>query len=243
MFYFASKFNQPIDNYRWVPKFRRNTQSILLLCTSLKARRTEELPPLARLPNTIACKIATILHGDRIDGFDTSKVVTMAGMFGKASSFNQPVGKWDTSRVVDMTVMFSNATNFNQDIEQWNTGKVKYMQFMFFNEHGIRKKIPTWYEVEYIYDKCRYLYSKENIASVQAKFSGDPIQDKDLYFHNYQLQTPDRDKIISTLLYELRTYGTWLGGYQRLLQNKSLLGLNVCYYINDVRNDHVHLFQ
>jgi surface protein len=151
MFEGASSFNQPIDNYRWVPEARRNTQSILLWCTSLKAHREEGKPPLARLPNTIACKIATILHGDRIDGFDTSNVTNMSSMFADASSFNQPVGQWDTSRVTDMYMMFFKATNFNQDIEQWNTDQVTDMRYMLLttpNDENFNQPIPSWYDIE-----------------------------------------------------------------------------------------------
>ena len=125
MFANASSFNQPIDNYRWVPEARDETRIILLLCTS-------KLPRLARLPNTIACKIATILHGDRIDGFDTSNVTNMDYMFAGASSFNQPIGQWNTINVRYMNYMFANATSFKQPINSWDRTNLINRAYMFF---------------------------------------------------------------------------------------------------------------
>ena len=141
MFEGASKFNQPIDNYRGVPKCRHNTEIELR-----KLRR------LIRLPGTVILKkIAKILHGDRIDGFDTSQVTNMRSMFKGAKSFNQPVGQWDTSRVTDMYMMFFNATNFNQDIERWNTGQVTDMKKMLLttpNDEDSNQILPSWYDID-----------------------------------------------------------------------------------------------
>jgi surface protein len=140
MFEGASSFNQPIDNYRWVSKCRHNTE--------IELRKSEKLKPL---PDTILRKIATILHGDRIDGFDTSNVTNMSSMFADASSFNQPVGQWDTSRVTDMSMMFFKATNFNQDIQRWNTDQVTDMRYMLLtrpNDEDSNQKIPSWYDID-----------------------------------------------------------------------------------------------
>ena len=43
----------------------------------------------------------------------TNNVKSMQGMFGLASNFNQPIGKWNTNNVKDMTSMFENAKSFN----------------------------------------------------------------------------------------------------------------------------------
>jgi hypothetical protein len=40
----------------------------------------------------------------------------MQGMFGKATSFNQPLGSWDVGNVENMDGMFAEATSFNQPI-------------------------------------------------------------------------------------------------------------------------------
>jgi surface protein len=44
----------------------------------------------------------------------------MAGMFGSATSFNQPLYSWDVSSVQYMHYMFQGATAFNQNLSGWN---------------------------------------------------------------------------------------------------------------------------
>ena len=45
---------------------------------------------------------------------ELSNVTTMGGMFGNASSFNQPLNNWNVSNVEFMVGMFLGATSFNQ---------------------------------------------------------------------------------------------------------------------------------
>ena len=61
--------------------------------------------------------------------FDTSSVVSMAGMFQGASAFNQPLS-FDTSSVTDMSQMFQGATAYNQPLS-FDTSKVTDMSRMF----------------------------------------------------------------------------------------------------------------
>ncbi|GMH58778.1 hypothetical protein TrRE_jg4537 [Triparma retinervis] len=44
----------------------------------------------------------------------------MAGMFGFAEAFNQPIGGWITSSVTNMAYMFFGAIAFNEDITTWS---------------------------------------------------------------------------------------------------------------------------
>ena len=57
------------------------------------------------------------------DNWNTSNVTNMYGMFGDASSFNQPLNDWDTSNVTNMGFMFyeasASAFSFNQNISNW----------------------------------------------------------------------------------------------------------------------------
>ena len=47
---------------------------------------------------------------------ELSNVTTMGGMFGNASSFNQPLNNWNVSNVRSMWDMFNGATSFNQPL-------------------------------------------------------------------------------------------------------------------------------
>ena len=44
----------------------------------------------------------------------------MAGMFGDATSFNQPLESWDISNVEDIAYMLSGAESFDQSLDSWN---------------------------------------------------------------------------------------------------------------------------
>ena len=59
-----------------------------------------------------------------LNGWNTSSVTSMGGMFTDAKSFNQPLYRWDTSSVTDMMNMFLGARSFNQDLSKWNISKV-----------------------------------------------------------------------------------------------------------------------
>ena len=47
--------------------------------------------------------------------WNVSKVTNMAGMFGGATSFNQPLNDWNVSKVTNMEEMFYRAESFNQE--------------------------------------------------------------------------------------------------------------------------------
>ena len=65
-----------------------------------------------------------------LDGWDTSNVTTMSGMFLHATAFNQPLDGWDTSNVTTMSRMFFQATAFNQPLN-FDTRNVTTMSQMF----------------------------------------------------------------------------------------------------------------
>ena len=69
-------------------------------------------------------------YGD-ISQWDVSNVTDMRGMFGNASSFNQPLNNWNVSNVRRMRDMFTGATSFNQPLNNWNVSNVNNMGFMF----------------------------------------------------------------------------------------------------------------
>ena len=67
-----------------------------------------------------------ILFDQNIGNWNTSNVVTMEGMFGTATSFNNggspSISGWNVSNVSvvrGMQGMFGFATSFNQDLSNW----------------------------------------------------------------------------------------------------------------------------
>jgi surface protein len=79
-----------------------------------------------------------------ISGWDTSRVTNMEFMFLAARSFNQDISRWDTSSVTNMSYMFREADAFNQDISGWNTSRVTNMEFMFFGATSFNQDISGW---------------------------------------------------------------------------------------------------
>jgi surface protein len=77
-------------------------------------------------------------------GWNVSRVTNMAGMFSKATRFNQPIGSWEVSNVTDMSYMFSEATVFDQSIGGWNVSRVTNMAFMFFQASRFNQPIGDW---------------------------------------------------------------------------------------------------
>ena len=68
----------------------------------------------------------------------------MSFMFGKATSFNQPLNKWDVSNVRNMYHMFCNATSFNQPLNRWNVSKVIDMEGMFAFARSFNQPLNNW---------------------------------------------------------------------------------------------------
>ncbi len=60
-----------------------------------------------------------------LNGWNTSAVTNMGGMFQNASGFNGTIGNWDTSKVTNMGAMFQSAGSFNGDVSQWDVGNVE----------------------------------------------------------------------------------------------------------------------
>ena len=99
-------------------------------------------------------------------GFQTSKVTTMAGMFGKCPSLEKisfDSDSWNTSSVTDMSYMFSGCANLSKlDVSGFYTSKVNYMSSMF-NGCSSLKKISVntdgWdtskvSDMSYMFDGC-----------------------------------------------------------------------------------------
>jgi surface protein len=141
MFWGAKKFNQPIDNYTWVVGAR---WALTLTQYRIVKDSTGNRRLVRKLPLFLVRRIALCAFGDRINGWDTSKVTTMEHMFAEAYDFNQPIGQWDTSQVINMDFMFAEAKSFNQPIGQWCVSQVTSMQTMFCQSSSFNQPIGDW---------------------------------------------------------------------------------------------------
>jgi hypothetical protein len=78
--------------------------------------------------------VNTVFHymGDRflqsaLEGWDTSRVTNLTGVFYNARTFNQPIQGWGVSQVTDKSVMFEGATAFYHPLGRWDMTRVTKM--------------------------------------------------------------------------------------------------------------------
>ena len=78
------------------------------------------------------------------NGWDVSKVTSMAATFYNATNFNQSLDSWDVSSVTSMYWMFRGAENFNQDLNSWTTSGLYNTTFMFNGAYKFNGAIGNW---------------------------------------------------------------------------------------------------
>jgi surface protein len=109
MFYNASSFNQPIEN--WDTSNVTDMNSMFYNASSFN---------------------------QLIGNWNTSNVTNMSRMFNYAYSFNSDIGSWNTTSVTNMNHMFAHASSFNETVSYdstnnyWNTSNVTLMDAMFY---------------------------------------------------------------------------------------------------------------
>lgn len=106
----------------------------------------------AKLPTTVTDLSYSFGNGNAlttwnradITTWDVSRVTNFAGMFNKASEFNQDLSAWDTSSATNMYLMFEGASKFNSNISTWDTSSVTSMAGMFSNAPAFNQPIGSW---------------------------------------------------------------------------------------------------
>ena len=115
MFYKASSFNQPLENWN-----------------------------VSKVTNMVRVFYDAAAFNQPLEKWNVSNVTNMAGMFYRAVSFNQPLEKWNVSNVTNMASVFHEAVSFNQPLENWNVSKVTQMAGMFFGASSFNQPLEKW---------------------------------------------------------------------------------------------------
>ncbi|TKA59168.1 hypothetical protein MBOVa_3970 [Mycoplasmopsis bovis 8790] len=93
-----------------------------------------------------------------IEGWDTSNITDLSGVFYNAKNFNQDISKWKTSNVTDMSVAFYGAKKFNSPLNSWDTSKVTTMRSMFYGAEEFNQDLSSW-KTENVTDMAFMFYN------------------------------------------------------------------------------------
>lgn len=107
-----------------------------------------------------------------LDGWDTSRIRSMASMFYGCAIFNQPLTNFNTDLVENMESMFQAATVFDQPVNHFNTSNVRNMQAMFYRAGAFNQPVSN-------FDTSR-VTSMVSMFSQAVKFN-QPVSNFDTY--------------------------------------------------------------
>ena len=136
--------NYENNNYTEFDKERKRINPFWIANNKTKIKRIEFEIKFGSNVNSLSCAFLDFEELEYVNIIDTSNITDMSGMFGRASSFNQPIGNWDTSKVTNMFAMFLKASSFNQPIGNWDTSKVTNMSKMFCRAKAFNQPIGNW---------------------------------------------------------------------------------------------------
>ena len=86
-------------------------------------------------------------------GWDTSRCVSMRGMFDGATAFSQSLAAWDTEQVADFSYMFASSA-FNGQVNSWKVGSLLNASGMFEGYTAFNEELGDW-EVSGVQDMSR----------------------------------------------------------------------------------------
>lgn len=79
-----------------------------------------------------------------VNGWDTSNITIMSGVFRGTATFNQPLNNWDLSNATTISGMFYQAAAFNQDINNWNIPKITSLAGVFRQTGAFNQPLNNW---------------------------------------------------------------------------------------------------
>jgi len=116
------------------------------------------------------------------DSPNLSKVVSMEGMFWKASSFNENINHWDVSNITNMKNMFRATWEFNQPLDNWNVANVKTMEGMFYVAKKFNQNINHWNVSNVSNMKEMFAYTEDFNQPLSNWNVSNVINMKDMFF-------------------------------------------------------------
>jgi len=144
MFYGASNFNSPVNN--WDVSNVTNMYRLFAGATSFNQPLSNW--DVSNVTNMDAMFGGVPLFNQPLNNWDVSNVTSMIGMFAGdyqgTTAFNQPLDNWDTSNVTNMSHMFHWATSFNQPLNSWDVSNVTDMYMMFHGVNLFNYPLDNW---------------------------------------------------------------------------------------------------
>ncbi len=165
LFYGASGFNQPINNWNTsgvtnmssmfsgASSFNQqldcwDTSSVTDMSYMFYGASAFNQPIYTWITSSVTNMFYMFYNAEKfnqpVNSWNTYGVTNMAGMFKGASTFNQQVNIWNTSGVTNMSSMFSGATDFNQQVSNWNVSAVTDMSSMFADASSFNQPVNNW---------------------------------------------------------------------------------------------------
>lgn len=125
----------------WLQQFNQGFAG----CPNLNVTATDT-PNLSQINNLsqMFYNCSSLIGNNSFSNWNTSTIITMNGMFGRATLFNQNIGTWNTAKVKDFSGMFSFASAFNQNISGWNTASGNTFTAMFKDAVAFNQPLNSW---------------------------------------------------------------------------------------------------
>ena len=213
LFYGATEFNQPLNN--WVISNVTNMRTVFYGATEFNqplnnwnTSKVETMDSMFGLSN----------YNQPLNTWDVSSVKNMSSMFRDTGAFNQDISNWDVSNVTDMSIMFYNAKAFNQDISGWDVSSVTNMSNMFRETGEFNQDISNW--------------NVSNVTDMSVMFYFAPAFNQDLSLWDVSSITNMTDVFSSSGL-STENYDAILNGWStQSLQTEVLFGANELTYCN-----------
>lgn len=118
-----------------------------------------------------------------IEGWDTSNITDLSGVFYNAKNFNQDISKWKTSNVTDMSVAFYGAKKFNSPLNSWDTSKVTTMRSMFYGAEEFNQDISSW-KTENVTDMAFMFYNAKKFKKSIKNWNVSKVTDHNNFCMN-----------------------------------------------------------